>query len=263
MTKRKGWTGERQRHSTAKRGIRTVHKTPRMAAMGKFVPSHLKKWKKADNYMGETYEDYYVVYGIHRDSNLLEQSNWDYIVKALGDLEGVEIVRASHWGVGWVENILVHENAEEPLMKAEDIMHQYERYSVLDDSDFCDRETEATIENIKSEGKLSDEKATEVYSYLANHHPEEIEGHDLSGGWVSRERIKSALLEMELIKHPKLKNKSSDAMKYILKQIKPEEIEDFIDGDKTIKQILSTKKLMLSQFDKKQSRLPASGKEGR
>ena len=37
--------------------------------------AELEPWYKAENYMGEDYSDYYVVYGQNRDSNALEKSN--------------------------------------------------------------------------------------------------------------------------------------------------------------------------------------------
>src|SRR5262245_4928699 len=44
----------------------------------------------------------------NRDSSLLEQSNFDVCLKALGgESETVEVHRFGHWGCGWFELILV------------------------------------------------------------------------------------------------------------------------------------------------------------
>lgn len=109
----------------------------------------LEKWKLPEYYMGDTFYEYYVCIGKHRDSDLLTQSNFDVFLEALGgESEHVYIQRSNHWAVGWCETILIHEDApEELLQEADDMLCALEQYPVLDDSDFSKRECEAEQED--------------------------------------------------------------------------------------------------------------------
>ena len=64
----------------------------------------LRPWTYPSDYIGETYEGYFVGLGQCRDSDALERSNFASAIEALGgETETVFIVRAGHWAVGWVE----------------------------------------------------------------------------------------------------------------------------------------------------------------
>ena len=186
----------------ARRGIKTnIDQGKRFAvnnfvAKGKFVPKHLEKWERASNYIGENYSDYYVVYAQSRDSDLLTKSNFDVLEEEFDGKEGVEIVRFGSWATGWVEYIMIHEEADDLLMKADDYMEQLENYPVLDEEDFSQREYDATIENIKWEGGLEEEEAKEVFSWLWDYDQDQVEAHDGGGGYPSKESIEKALTDL-------------------------------------------------------------------
>lgn len=94
----------------------------------------LKRWTRAPNYMGETYYDYFVVLGQHRDSHSLDRSNFAVALTRLGgESETVIVVRSNHWAVGWVEGILVHESDKVSLETAEQIKESLSDYPALDD----------------------------------------------------------------------------------------------------------------------------------
>lgn len=113
---------------------------------------HLKKWVHPECYLGETYYDYYVFLGRHRDSDLLTNSNFEVGLKQLqavqspnGDPEGndtVYVARASHDLVGWVEIILVHESDTAALKRAEELLGDLDGYPVLDEDAWSQREDE-------------------------------------------------------------------------------------------------------------------------
>lgn len=95
-----------------------------------FVPQHLRRWQRPSNYCGAEWIDYYSAgVGQSRDSDALERANFDAMLKALGgerDDEGlalslVRVVRETHWAVGWVEWIAIHERATEALQLADGI----------------------------------------------------------------------------------------------------------------------------------------------
>lgn len=93
----------------------------------------LERWTRAPNYIGETYYDYFVILGKHRDSDSLTRSNFDVALEMLGgESETVIIVRSSHWAVGWIEGLFVHESDKVSLEIAEEISESLVQYPVLD-----------------------------------------------------------------------------------------------------------------------------------
>lgn len=97
----------------------------------------MKKWEHPKHYFGKTYYDYYVFLGQCRDSDPLEQSNFDWGLHELeGESETVVVARSSHWACGWVEVILVHESDEYHIDQANDMLAKLEQYPVLNDEDF-------------------------------------------------------------------------------------------------------------------------------
>lgn len=107
----------------------------------------LKKWKRPDSYIGETYEDFYACVGRSRDSSIMEEANFQAFLEALGgesSSRGVVVTRASHWAGGWVEQILVHEEADpELLLKADEMLTTMADYPVLDEGLMYEMESEA------------------------------------------------------------------------------------------------------------------------
>jgi hypothetical protein len=105
----------------------------------------LKKWALPQCYVGEHWDDYYSAgVGRSRDSEPLEESNFAVTLRKLGgESETVIVVRENHWAVGWVEWIAIHENDVGALAIAGQLAERREDYSVLDESDWSEREDEA------------------------------------------------------------------------------------------------------------------------
>lgn len=114
----------------------------------------MKKWEWPQNYGGAEWHGYYVFLSRTRDSDILEESNFAVALAALGgetgfDDEGhaeVAVVRESHWAVGWLEWIAVHEAATEKIAIAEKLLERLENYPVLDEEDYSAREYEGCAE---------------------------------------------------------------------------------------------------------------------
>lgn len=71
----------------------------------------IQKWTRPPNYAGATFYNYYVGPGQSRDSDIDEMSRFEIALERLGgESATVLVARASHWRVGWVESILVHED---------------------------------------------------------------------------------------------------------------------------------------------------------
>lgn len=150
-----------------------------------------------------------IVYASNRDSGLLDQSNAAVITKALepftvGGDPDVVAERHSHWLVGQVDgfSIRVYDSdgdITEAFRTYFGLQERLETYPVLDESDYSDREFEATLENIedaawrlKRQFVLPEGWASDVYSWLSDHEPHEIENRDDQGGYPSEEALRSA-----------------------------------------------------------------------
>lgn len=102
-----------------------------------------------NSYYGD-YPDYYVFLGRSRDSNILEESNFLAALAMLGgESDDIVIERAGHWACGWVEHIAVNPKNIEKVQIAENIRNQLNDYPVLDDDDFCNRESEEYAEEFE------------------------------------------------------------------------------------------------------------------
>ena len=120
----------------------------------------MQKWKRTDNYIGETYNDYYVLLSRHRDSGLVEESNfWSALKMLNGESDTVKIIRFRHWAVGWIETILIHESDKVSVDKGFEIEKALESYPILDEDDFYERESEKR-----------DELIEEIRKDIANEH---------------------------------------------------------------------------------------------
>jgi hypothetical protein len=103
----------------------------------------MQKWSRSENYFGETYYDYYILLFRHRDSGLVEESNFQSALKMFnGESDTVKVIRFSHWLCGWIEMILIHESDKESIDKGNEIEKALESYPILDEDDFYERESE-------------------------------------------------------------------------------------------------------------------------
>ncbi|WMT71325.1 hypothetical protein [Bradyrhizobium sp. Ash2021] len=94
-----------------------------------YDPEFLKRWTMPPNYFGAVWPAYYSSgVGQSRDSVALERSNFTSMLRDLGgESETVIVVRESHWLVGWVEWIAIHESDDKALAIADDITGKFKR----------------------------------------------------------------------------------------------------------------------------------------
>lgn len=110
-----------------------------------YEPKNLRKWTRPDHYFGASWPEYYSS-GCRRsrDSDDLEESNFHCMLRELGgESETVLVIRESHWAVGWVEWIAIHESDSEALKTADEIQDALAGYPVIDEEDWSERETES------------------------------------------------------------------------------------------------------------------------
>ena len=85
--------------------------------------------------------------GQHRDSDSLTRSNFTCGLEAIGgESDTVEVVRESHWAVGWVEWIAIHQDDAAALEKADAIKERLEDYPVVDEDAWSTLEWEESCE---------------------------------------------------------------------------------------------------------------------
>lgn len=116
--------------------------------MSTYKPAKLKLWTLPSSYFGATWEGFYSSgFGQSRDSDALERSNFRAALKALEAVsERVQVVRESHWAVGWVEWIAIPADDFAALEAADGLREDYEQHPVLDENDFSNEETEEANE---------------------------------------------------------------------------------------------------------------------
>lgn len=134
---------------------------PARLAVAEREDKTMKKWTRPDSYIGAEWPDYYVFLGQHKDSDALTRSNFRSALERLGGETGertgdmfepgdespmVTVVRESHWAVGWVEWIAVHESNVEAIRLAEEMEAEIEQYPCLDESDWSELEDEECAE---------------------------------------------------------------------------------------------------------------------
>ena len=149
-----------------------------------------------------------IIYTHNRDSGLLDQSNADAVaeaLKAFSEMDDADVVFESHdhWAVGHVDgfSIRVYRNGEitEAFKTYHDLMEQMDGYPVLNEEDYCNRELEATLENIsdaawrlKGAFDLKDGWESEVFSWFWDHRQSAVENRDDQGGYPEEDDLRTA-----------------------------------------------------------------------
>lgn len=171
-------------------------------------------WKKFDSFVWwrerEILDSYNwaIFYSHHRDSGLLDQSDAAVIAKALepfADTEDPDVVFESHnhWAVGHVDGFSIRVFNRGRITKAFRTYHELEQriadYPILDESDYSNREYEATNDNIgnaawrlKNDYELPEGWQDEVYSWFSDNRFTAIENCDDQGGYPSEEELSEA-----------------------------------------------------------------------
>lgn len=111
-------------------------------------------WSTPSDYGGFSPVGDYMIAGRHRDSDLLEDTNYTRMLEDLqkfskdyeadDDEPWVYDFRAGHWAVGWVEQMLVKRTAPEPVLeKVAEVVAAMADYPVYDEDAWCDAEHDA------------------------------------------------------------------------------------------------------------------------
>ena len=152
------------------------------------------------------------MYTHHRDSGLLDQSNADVIAEAMErflDQEPCDVIEEHHrsWLCGWIDGYAIRVYRNGKITKAFRTYHELSSrladYPVLDEEDYCEKEREATLENIadaawrlKRQYDLPDNWENQVYRWLWDNEDSELgntlENTDDQGGVPTEEALRRA-----------------------------------------------------------------------
>ena len=92
-------------------------------------------------------KEYYVAYEQHRDSDTATRSNFCSILKAIGgESETVLVLRDSHFAVGYVEGIYIHESDTTACEIANQILAKLEDYPIVNEDDWSELEWETAAD---------------------------------------------------------------------------------------------------------------------
>lgn len=172
-------------------------------------------WQRFDSFFWfrdrdlEDADQWAIFYTHHRDSGLLDQSNAKVIAKAMalfteGDEPSVVMETHSHWAVGHIDGFSIRVfdgdgEITEAFRKYHELSEAMDDYPILDESDYSERELEATLENIadaawrlKKEFILPEGWVWQVYDWLSENRSGEVENVDDRGGYPSEEAMREA-----------------------------------------------------------------------
>ena len=157
----------------------------------------------------EDADQWAILYTHHRDSGLLDQSNASVIKRALepfteGNDPDLVFESHNHFAVGHVDgfSLRVFDHAGEitPAFRAyHQLAERMDDYPILDESDYSNREYEATLENIEDSAwrlkrafVLPEDWVGQVYSWLSDHDSAQVENRDDVGGYPSEKSLRAA-----------------------------------------------------------------------
>lgn len=109
-----------------------------------YTPTHLKLWTPPEHYFGEVWPATYSSgVGQSRDSDALERSNFACMLEAIGgESDTVTVVRESHWLVGWIEWIAIHQDDDKALELADKVQEGLADYPIVNEDHWSQLEQE-------------------------------------------------------------------------------------------------------------------------
>lgn len=111
----------------------------------------MKTWKELhydEGYLGEDwFQNWFVLTGRNRDSRILDQSNFESILKYMGgESDNVQVIRSRHWACGWIELILVNPIDTDKVELANNVLSELSKYPVFDEDNYYRMEADYAIE---------------------------------------------------------------------------------------------------------------------
>ena len=143
---------------------------------------NLPVWDTPKNYFGDNPIGDYLIYARNRDSSILEDCNYECILKDLQSIDknnSVYDFRANHFAYGWVEYILIKKDiaSKEVLEMACLILTELKCYPVYNEIEYSNMQYEAITEywdNCLLDEKIGYCKKQDLSIFSARRLPKEI-----------------------------------------------------------------------------------------
>jgi hypothetical protein len=155
-------------------------------------------------------EDWFIYYGHHRDSTLLDRSNSIQIGKALkpfidADTDEPDVIAEDHshflcrWIKGWSVRVFRDGQITEAFKVLHGLLEQIAIYPILNEEHYSEMELEATWDNlplaargIEDDYELPDDWTDSVYQWLSDNRCNALESRDDQGGWPDEDDFRAA-----------------------------------------------------------------------
>jgi hypothetical protein len=102
----------------------------------------LELWTRPNNYLGQTWEGYYVFLSQTRDSEALTRSNFECaldIIKNVGE-QSIVVSHERHWACGWLETILIPKENTDAIEVAQKMLDKLDCYPILNEEHYYELE---------------------------------------------------------------------------------------------------------------------------
>ena len=156
------------------------------------------RWARSSNYFGDDLSKMYCIVGRSRDSDLVETSNWQVAQEILIEVDeniGDRIRGFNHWAVGWIDELMIPDDAPDNLLIAcAEIRERIDEYPLLDEEHHSKLEYDTAIKNINeacSMRGLDEATISKVIEYL--YEAQLVYEHDGHGYYPYDEHIDDAL----------------------------------------------------------------------
>jgi hypothetical protein len=141
---------------------------------------HPTSWDSSANFVGEKPKGY-ALYSRNRESSILETINFEEFLRRLGgESESVTIVRHRHWACGWIEYLMLKEDAPHTLIEtAIEITKSLDAYAILNEELYTEAQLDSMRkhwDNLSMKDRIDYCKDARISIFAARHSlPQEVE----------------------------------------------------------------------------------------
>jgi hypothetical protein len=154
---------------------------------------------------------------VHRDSGLVDQSNGHVIETKMRPFVArgtAHLEHFSHWAVGWIDAVAIKVYSKDgtptkAVTVLFDLLQKLDDYPLLDETEYCNREYDATLQNIRTQaiGLIMPNPPagweSDVYRWLGDNDGSALENIDDRGPCPDDDQVKAALKALNLFRKEK------------------------------------------------------------
>jgi hypothetical protein len=223
---------------------------------------------------------------VHRDSDLLGQSNWEVILKDMEEKFPKDVTeeRASHWAVGWIDKLMVRmldddgcvTPAGEAILAWKDAL---EDYPIADESHHSEKEFNYALESLPDDityalrgdedfEDLDGDDIAKIIEYMLENESEALDyvledpmNHAIEGNENATANVKEIAYELNLDWLSKNRQEVIPILKQLAREtdMSAEEMADYVAEELTVDpdRLLEIAEQFANPTDPRQQRLPS------